>query len=54
MSAALIVGVGTGLSASLARKLKAAGYKVGLAARNAGKLSSLVKEVDGAAFACSG
>jgi len=52
MSAALIVGVGTGLSASLARKLKTVGHKVGLAARNAGKLSSLVKEVDGAAFAC--
>jgi len=49
---ALIVGVGPGLSASLARKLKADGYKVGLAARNTGKLQPLVKEVDGAAFAC--
>ncbi len=49
---ALIVGVGSGLSASVARKLKGEGYKVGLAARNAEKLASLVSEIDGAAFSC--
>lgn len=49
---ALIVGVGPGLSASLARKLKAEGYKVALAARNTEKLAALVKETGGAAFAC--
>lgn len=49
---ALIVGVGSGLSAALARKLKGEGYKVGLAARNTDKLSALVKEIGGAAFAC--
>lgn len=49
---ALIVGVGSGLSASLARQLRGEGYKVGLAARNTDKLGALVKEVGGAAFAC--
>ena len=49
---ALIVGVGSGLSASLARKLKGEGYKVGLASRNTDKLGALKKEIDGATFAC--
>ena len=49
---ALIVGVGSGLSASLARKLKGEGYRVGLVARNTDKLQALVREVGGAAFAC--
>ena len=49
---ALIVGVGSGLSASLARKLAGEGYKVALAARNTDKLGALVKEIRGAAFAC--
>jgi short-subunit dehydrogenase len=33
-STALIIGAGTGISASLARRLARAGLKVGLAARN--------------------
>ena len=49
---ALIVGVGSGLSASVARKLAAAGVKVGLAARNTDKLANLVAETGGAAFRC--
>jgi NAD(P)-dependent dehydrogenase (short-subunit alcohol dehydrogenase family) len=49
---ALIVGVGPGLSASVARKLAAAGYRVGLAARNTGKLDALAKETSAAVFAC--
>jgi len=38
---ALIVGAGAGISASVARLLAASGLKVGLAARDAGKLESL-------------
>jgi NAD(P)-dependent dehydrogenase (short-subunit alcohol dehydrogenase family) len=49
---ALIVGVGSGLSASVARRLAAAGVKVGLAARNTDKLAGLVAETGGAAFRC--
>jgi NAD(P)-dependent dehydrogenase (short-subunit alcohol dehydrogenase family) len=49
---ALIVGVGSGLSASLARKLTGDGYKVGLASRNIDKLGALAKETDAATFAC--
>jgi NAD(P)-dependent dehydrogenase (short-subunit alcohol dehydrogenase family) len=49
--AALIVGVGPGISASLARRLTGLGVKVGLAARDTGKLSELVKETGAAAFA---
>jgi NAD(P)-dependent dehydrogenase (short-subunit alcohol dehydrogenase family) len=49
---ALIVGVGAGLSASLARTFTKAGMRVALAARRAGDLSSLAKEVGGRAFAC--
>ena len=52
MATALIVGVGSGLSASLARKLRGEGYQVGLAARNTEKLQALVKELGGVAFAC--
>ena len=48
---ALIVGVGPGISASLARRLSALGVKVGLAARDTGKLSALVEETGAAAFA---
>src|SRR3954466_3950048 len=40
METALIVGAGSGLSASLARLLTAEGWQVGLAARNPDKLSS--------------
>jgi NAD(P)-dependent dehydrogenase (short-subunit alcohol dehydrogenase family) len=47
---ALIVGVGTGISASLARQLTSLGIKVGLAARRVDKLKSLVQETGAAAF----
>ena len=47
---ALIVGAGSGISASLARRLAALGVKVGLAARNVDKLASLVAETGAAAF----
>src|ERR1700756_4638487 len=49
---ALIVGAGPGLSASLARLFKKEGMKVALAARDAGKLDALVKEIDGRAYSC--
>jgi NAD(P)-dependent dehydrogenase (short-subunit alcohol dehydrogenase family) len=41
---ALIVGAGSGISASFARALRDDGYKVALAARDAGKLAALVQE----------
>jgi len=49
---ALIVGAGSGLSASLARKCAAAGMRVALAARHVGKLDRLVAETQARAFAC--
>ena len=49
---ALIVGVGAGLSASLARALTKAGMKVALAARRAADLAPLARETGGKAFAC--
>src|SRR5256886_13868970 len=49
---ALIVGAGSGLSASLARALAKDGIKVALAARTTGDLDGLVKEVGARAFAC--
>ncbi len=49
---ALIVGVGSGLSASIARGFAKAGMKVALAARRAAELAPLAKEVGGRAFAC--
>jgi NAD(P)-dependent dehydrogenase (short-subunit alcohol dehydrogenase family) len=48
---ALIVGVGPGISASLARHLSALGVKVGLAARDVAKLGALVAETGATAFA---
>ncbi len=50
--AALVVGAGPGLSASLARALAKDGIKVALAARSTGDLESLVKETGAKAFAC--
>ncbi|MEP6546070.1 MAG: SDR family NAD(P)-dependent oxidoreductase [Gammaproteobacteria bacterium] len=47
---ALIVGAGTGISASLARQLAGLGVKVALAARNGRKLDALTREIDGVAF----
>jgi NAD(P)-dependent dehydrogenase (short-subunit alcohol dehydrogenase family) len=49
---ALIVGVGGGLSASVARTFTKAGIKVALAARRAADLAPLAKEIGGKAFAC--
>lgn len=49
---ALIVGVGSGLSASLARVLGKAGMIVAVAARRAENLAPLVKETGAKAFAC--
>ena len=48
---ALIVGAGPGISASVARSLRAAGLTVGLAARNVEKLAPLAAEIGAATFA---
>jgi NAD(P)-dependent dehydrogenase (short-subunit alcohol dehydrogenase family) len=50
---ALIVGVGSGLSASLARLFSKNGMKVALGARRADGLAALANEVGGKAFACN-
>ena len=49
---ALIVGVGGGLSASVARTFAKAGMKIALAARRVPDLAPLAKQVGGEAFAC--
>jgi NAD(P)-dependent dehydrogenase (short-subunit alcohol dehydrogenase family) len=49
---ALIVGAGSGLSASLARLFAREGLKVALAARNSEKLAPLCAETGAKAFAC--
>jgi len=49
---ALIVGVGKGLSASLARRLSREGMQLALAARDAVKLDALVRETGARAYAC--
>jgi NAD(P)-dependent dehydrogenase (short-subunit alcohol dehydrogenase family) len=49
---ALIVGAGSGLSASLARLFAKEGMRVALAARNTGKLASLAKETAALPVAC--
>jgi NAD(P)-dependent dehydrogenase (short-subunit alcohol dehydrogenase family) len=49
---AVIVGAGSGLSASLARKCAGAGMRVALAARNAGKLQPLAEETRASVHAC--
>jgi short-subunit dehydrogenase len=48
---ALIVGAGTGISASLARRLAALDVKIGLVARNVGKLDVLAAETRATTFA---
>jgi len=48
---ALIVGAGSGISASFARALRRDGYRIALAARDTGKLSALAKETDALAIA---
>ena len=50
--AALIVGVGSGLSASLARLLYNEGYDVHLAARDVDKLSGLAEETNATLHVC--
>jgi NAD(P)-dependent dehydrogenase (short-subunit alcohol dehydrogenase family) len=52
MKTALIVGVGPGLSASLARLFAKHGLQVALASRNPDKLQKLAEETAGATFAC--
>ncbi|WID98168.1 SDR family NAD(P)-dependent oxidoreductase [Bosea vestrisii] len=47
---ALIVGAGSGISASVARALATQGIKVGLAARNTDKLAALAAETGAATF----
>jgi NAD(P)-dependent dehydrogenase (short-subunit alcohol dehydrogenase family) len=49
---ALIVGVGSGLSASLARLFASEGMSVTLASRNAEKLAPLAQEIGGKALRC--
>src|SRR6476646_1277040 len=49
---ALIVGAGSGLSASLARLFAREGVRVALAARDADKLTALCNETGAQAFAC--
>lgn len=51
-ASALIVGAGSGLSASLARLFAGQGIKVALAARSTDKLSALAQETGAAVFAC--
>ena len=51
---ALIVGVGEGLSASLARLLHKEGYAIVLSARNGGKLQELAAETDALVVECDG
>jgi len=50
--AALIVGAGSGLSASLARLFAKEGMRVALAARNTAKLAALAKETGASAIEC--
>src|SRR3954468_21521896 len=50
--AAVIVGAGSGLSASLARACAAAGMKVVLAARHPDKLAELTQETNAIAVSC--
>jgi NAD(P)-dependent dehydrogenase (short-subunit alcohol dehydrogenase family) len=52
-SKALIVGAGSGLSASLARLFAGRGIKVALAARSIEKLGALCTETGARAFACN-
>jgi short-subunit dehydrogenase len=49
---ALIVGAGSGISASVARAFAKAGMKIALAARSADKLGPLAKEIGATAHAC--
>jgi NAD(P)-dependent dehydrogenase (short-subunit alcohol dehydrogenase family) len=50
---ALIIGVGDGLSASLARLFARQGYRLALAARNVDKLGALASEAGASVHACN-
>lgn len=50
-ASALVVGAGSGISAAVARALAREGVRVGLAARDAGKLASLAGEIGAECFA---
>jgi NAD(P)-dependent dehydrogenase (short-subunit alcohol dehydrogenase family) len=52
LKSALIVGVGSGLSASLARLFASNGLQVALASRNPDRLAKLAAETAAATFAC--
>src|SRR4051794_15736408 len=52
LKSALIVGVGSGLSASLARLFARNGLQVALASRNPDRLAALAHETAAATFAC--
>jgi len=52
VKSALIVGAGSGISASFARLLVREGYKVVLAARTTAKLADLARETGASALAC--
>ena len=49
---ALIIGAGSGLSASVARLFAAKGMKIGLAARNTEKLAALADEIGAHTYSC--
>ena len=51
-STALVVGAGSGLSASLTRQLAREGLRLAIAARSPDKLASLCSETKARAFAC--
>jgi NAD(P)-dependent dehydrogenase (short-subunit alcohol dehydrogenase family) len=48
----LVVGVGPGLGAALARRFAEGGFAVAVAARDGGKLAALAREIGGRAYAC--
>lgn len=52
MGTAVIIGAGTGLSASLARKLHDRGHKIVMAARNIDKLAELQKQTGATLISC--
>jgi NAD(P)-dependent dehydrogenase (short-subunit alcohol dehydrogenase family) len=49
---ALIIGAGTGLSASIARLFARSGMRVALASRSEDKIAPLVKEIGGRSYRC--
>ncbi len=49
---AIIIGAGSGLSASLAKRFDRANMNIALAARNIDKLSGLIGDIDAKAYAC--